>query len=69
MDSHLHDRRTGTILCKDLCALFTSNKSKFFLGGSGYLKSQTEHPGLLTMKGLLYDYTTTHDKNSLTNVQ
>lgn len=56
MDIHLHDWRTKPILCKDLCAILTTVKSMFhmfylfFLGGSGYLKSQTEHPGLLKIK-------------------
>lgn len=47
--------RKKTILCKDLCALFTTITSMFtmgFSGGSGYSKSQTEPPGLLQMTGL-----------------
>lgn len=81
MDIHLHDLRTKKQTKKTkrynvkICVLssppFNQCLTCYFFssGGSSYLKSQTEHPGLLNMKGLdvkTWNYTTIPRQNSLT---
>lgn len=65
--------------CVKICVLssppFNSCFTRFLSGGSGYLKSQTEHPGLLGTKMTGREHIELHHnprqkkKNILTNVQ